>query len=85
MNASIRQSLWLALTDCSEKSLGALLAPFIPHFQSAIESAVTKPAFRGDVAAALTVLSNLSISKSVAATALKAVCGQVFKRSGFFG
>ncbi len=83
MSPTIRQSLWLALMDCSEKSPAALLAPFIPHFQAAIESAVTKPAFRGDGAAALAVLCNLSISESSASSALMAIRGQVFKRAGF--
>jgi alkylhydroperoxidase/carboxymuconolactone decarboxylase family protein YurZ len=83
ISAAVRQSLWRALLQCSEKYSAALLSPFIPHFQAAIESAVTKPAFRGDGAAALAIVSNLSISESAAEAALKAICGQVLKRVGF--
>lgn len=83
VSATVRQSLWRALLESSEKSSAAFLAPLIPHFQAAIESAVTKPAFRGDGAAALAVVSNLSVSESAAAASIKAISGQVFKRSGF--
>ncbi len=85
ISATVRQSLWRALLQCSEKYPAALLSPFITHFQAAIESAVTKPAFRGDGAAALAVVANLSVSDSAAENALKAICGQVLKRAGFLG
>ncbi len=81
--AAVRHSLWRALLDCSEMSPSELLAPLIPHFQAAIESAVSKPAFRGDGAAALAVVSNLSCSESAATASIKSVSGQVFKRAGF--
>lgn len=82
-SATVRQSLWRALLECSENSSAALLTTIVPHFQAAIESAVTKPALRGDGAAALAVISNLSVFEPAAAAALKAMNSQVLKRGGF--
>jgi hypothetical protein len=83
ISGTVRQSLWRALLECSEKASSKILVPFISHIQAAIESAVTKPAFRGDGAAALAVMSNLSVFETAAASALKAVSNQVLKRGCF--